>query len=98
MCRYARWGRDYTTHWACLACRHTARFPKGSDPICPRCRAGMIDLGWDFHAPRRRNINQWRKITLLVAAGITFNSCGCHGPGPRPRTLSEAKSQLGRRR
>lgn len=35
---------------------------------------------------------------MLFAAGITFDSCGCNGPGPRPRTLADAKSQLGHRR
>jgi hypothetical protein len=50
----------------------------------------MADLGKDFKAPRRRNAAQWRKIEILVAAGITFDSCGCSGPGPRPDTWREA--------
>jgi hypothetical protein len=35
---------------------------------------------------------------MLVAADITFDSCGCNGPGPRPRTLADAKTQLQQRR
>lgn len=58
----------------------------------------MVDLGRDFHAPRRADDRQWRKVALLVGAGVTFDSCGCTGPGPRPRTLADARSQLGPRR
>lgn len=58
----------------------------------------MTDLGRDFQPPRRADFAQWEKVRLLVAAGITFDSCGCTGPGPRPRTLADAKSELGLRR
>jgi hypothetical protein len=102
MCRYAGpHGCEYKTHYACLACRYTAKHhwtSKDAGPHCPHCRARMDHLGMDFKAPRRRNSNQWRKVAMLIEAGIRFHSCGCHGPGARPRTLSDAKSQLGRRR
>jgi hypothetical protein len=58
----------------------------------------MLDLGKDFKAPRRQNLAQWRKVAMLAAAWITFDSCGCRGPGSRPRTLAEAKTQLQLRR
>jgi hypothetical protein len=54
----------------------------------------MVDLGRDLKAPRRNDIGQWRKIALLWRHGIRFDSCGCGGPGWRPRTLAEAKAQL----
>jgi hypothetical protein len=54
----------------------------------------MIDLGRDFKAPRRADKNQWRKVELLAKNGITFESCGCTGPGYRPRTLAEAKMDV----
>jgi hypothetical protein len=57
----------------------------------------MIDLGYDFRVPRRADTNQWRKVALLVENGIRFRSCGCCGPGYRPRTLAEAKAALQRR-
>lgn len=100
MCRYAV--HPAKTHWACLPCRWTSKHPTRwaceDGPHCPRCRSRMVDLGRDFHAPRRADTNQWRKVAMLFAAGITFDSCGCNGPGPRPRTLADAKSQLGHRR
>lgn len=96
MCRYIL--HPVKTHFACLPCRYTAKHPPWTEPACPRCRTTMIDLGRDFKAPRRGNTLQWRKIATLAAAGITFDSCGCTGPGPRPRTLADTKSQLGQRR
>lgn len=67
-------------------------------PDCPRCGDLMVDLGRDFHAPRRRNVGQWRKVELLVARNVRFDSCGCTGPGARPRTLADAKTEFGLRR
>lgn len=58
----------------------------------------MVDVGRDFKAPRRANTAQWRKIEMLVEAGIEFDSCGCSGPGYRPRTLSDAKTEMKQRR
>ena len=99
MCRYS--DHDYRTHYACLACRHAAKFGRSVKPRCPTCQVEMVDLGRDFAAPRRLDSAQWRKITLLVAAGVRFDSCGCDGPGPRPRSLGEARHPImgpGRRR
>ncbi|MFI7608729.1 hypothetical protein ACIBTV_26775 [Micromonospora sp. NPDC049366] len=108
MCRYAF--ARYKTHFACLADRRTAKHPPGAAPRCPDCREPMVDLGRDFHAPRRADGRQWRKLALLVAAGRRavdgryradgplFDSCGCAGPGPRPTTLADAKTLLRRRR
>jgi hypothetical protein len=100
MCRYSM--HPSKTHFACLPCRFTAKhwgaYWREPNVHCPHCGGLMIDLGHDFKAPRRGNECQWRKVDMLVAAGITFDSCGCNGPGPRPKTLSDAKSQLHRRR
>lgn len=92
MCRYAM--NPYKTHWACPPCRRTGKHPDWVSPRCPACDRPMADLGRDFHAPRRRDAGQWRKVELLVAAGIRFASCGCTGPGGRPRTLADAKREL----
>ncbi len=98
MCRYAL--HPVKTHYACLRCRNTEkRWPMPDrQPACWRCSGPMVDLGRDFAAPRRRNTVQWRKVALLAAAGITFDSCGCGDPGDRPRTLGDAKTRLRLRR
>jgi len=54
----------------------------------------MLDLGRDFAAPRKKADAQWRKLEILVAAGLRFDSCGCAGPGARPRTLGEARHPI----
>lgn len=101
MCRYGM--STYKTHFACLPCRYSAKHPPRYTadaplPACPHCREPMVDLGRDFHAPRRTDVRQWRKVAMLVRAGIRFDSCGCTGPGPRPATVGEARRQMGMRR
>lgn len=91
MCRYS--DHNYRTHFACLACKHTAKFPRSAAPRCPTCRQMMVDLGHDFAAPRKEAADQWEKIRILVSAGLRFDSCGCDGPGPRPHTLGEARAE-----
>jgi len=86
----------YRDHWACLLCRRSVKDYLPQD--CRRCRQPMIRMGRDFHAPRHADLAQWRKLEILAAAGLLFFSCGCSGPGQRPRTLADAKSQFGRRR
>ncbi len=49
----------------------------------------MHNLGKDFKPPKQINVKQWQKVERLFEAGITFHSCGCQGPGPRPSTLHE---------
>lgn len=90
MCRYAL--HPTKSHWVCLPCRRTA---KSYGAIrCSSCRADMHDFGYDFRVPRRADSNQWRKVELLFANKIRFRSCGCSGPGYRPRTLADAKADL----
>lgn len=95
MCRYAC--HEYKTHYACFPCRFTAKYEQycgSATKECPHCRGRMIDLGRDFKAPRRADKNQWRKAELLFGNKIRFRSCGCSGPGYRPRTLADAKADL----
>jgi hypothetical protein len=100
MCRYSM--HPSKTHFACLPCRFTSKHWgarwREVNVYCPHCGELMVDLGRDFKAPRRQSVSQWRKVEMLAAAGITFDSCGCSGPGSRPKSLSDAKSQLHTRR
>lgn len=45
----------------------------------------MADMGLDFAPPKMRDAKAWAAAETLVEAGITFHSCGCSGPGYRPR-------------
>ncbi|MCL4683107.1 MAG: hypothetical protein KJZ92_17800 [Rhodocyclaceae bacterium] len=49
----------------------------------------MTNMGLDFHRPRKSDDREWRKIEALVARGVHFSSCGCSGPGFRPRRLAD---------
>lgn len=54
---------------------------------CPGCGGGLTFMGRAFRAPRREDLDQWRKVELLVRNGFTFYSSA----GRFPETLSEAK-------
>jgi ribosomal protein L34E len=65
-------------------------------PTCPECKQPMHNMGLDFKAPKKTDLEQWQKVRRLYAAGFTFASCGCGGPGERPRRLRELPEFLRR--
>ncbi|GII05251.1 hypothetical protein Pta02_72590 [Planobispora takensis] len=36
----------------------------------------------------------WRALNAVLYAGLDFHSCGCNGPGFRPRTPREVRERL----
>lgn len=106
MCRYGF--HKYKSHYACFTCRKVFRVrpfdewasesvrngEAAHEVLCPDCRAAMTDMGLDFKAPPKRNVKQWKKVELLRNAGVGYSSCGCSGPGYRPKTLSEVPAFL----
>ncbi|WP_224364266.1 hypothetical protein [Hyalangium versicolor] len=104
MCRYAMYG-PYKQHYACFQCRKAFKWPldarqrppKEQSPEavkCPQCGEPMAGMGLDFRPPRQRDTRQWQKVELLFLRGYTYHSCGCGGPGYRPRTLREVREFL----
>lgn len=89
MCRYG--GTFYKTHMVCLPCRRSVKAHNGGAVRCPECRAGMLDAGRDFATPRRGDTRAWRALEALLRGGVTFYSCGCYGPGARPRSSAELR-------
>lgn len=92
MCRYA-FGH-YKPHFACFRCRkafkrrHRSEVDPGGDEHparCPECGEPMAELGLDFQAPPQSKRKQWEVLETLWEVGETFHSCGCGGPGYRPR-------------
>jgi len=55
-------------------------------------------MGLDFAAPKRRDAKAWQLLEKLFVVGITFHSCGCGGPGYRPRKARERREFLERTR
>ena len=98
MCRYALIGREYLTSYACIPCRHVAQFPapfldRPTAYRCPQCQSSLTHMGRDFQAPRKRNASGWVAVAAVIAQGKNYDSCGCNGPGPRPRTSAEVRQQ-----
>jgi len=89
VCRYIT--APYKTHFVCIDCRWVAKHHEGTDPACPKCREPMWRAGRDFHAPRKRNHAAWAAVALVAASGKRYDSCGCDGPGYRPRTKAQAR-------
>jgi hypothetical protein len=46
----------------------------------------MAEMGLDFKPPAARSARQWSVLQSLWVVGETFHSCGCGGPGYRPRS------------
>lgn len=103
MCRYGE--ASYKEPFACFDCRKSFKqmsyfeIPEHQRPthrherivLCPQCGCVMADIGHDFKAPPMRDLRQWEKVRLLFEGGATFHSCGCGGPGYRPKKLSEVE-------
>ncbi|MFC4562041.1 hypothetical protein ACFO4E_09255 [Nocardiopsis mangrovi] len=53
----------------------------------------MTDAGPDLAVPPRRDTRAWRALEATLRAGITFHSCGCGGPGYRPRTWPQVRER-----
>ncbi|MFY7952283.1 MAG: hypothetical protein ACOVT5_07230 [Armatimonadaceae bacterium] len=97
MCRYGNYG-PYKNHYACFSCRKAFKrlqeyeWPDHLRPVegeavpapCPECRQPMADMGLDFKPPKQRDVEHWAVVEFLFRKGITYNSCGCGGPGYRP--------------
>jgi hypothetical protein len=92
MCRY---GTTYKHHYVCLACRSSAKheWSPSHEHVCPRCRAVTIDAGYDLAVPPKRDESGWKALEATLRAGITFLSCGCGGPGFRPRTSAQVRAR-----
>lgn len=93
MCRYSTirsWSGRYKDHYACLSCKQT--FKSDIPRPCNSCGKNMVSMGLDFKPPRKTNDTQWQKIRILYEKGLTFHTCGCTGPGYRPKSVGEAKT------
>uniref|UniRef100_UPI00402B6970 hypothetical protein n=1 Tax=Methylomonas sp. PHL2-19 TaxID=3438878 RepID=UPI00402B6970 len=87
----------YLFPFVCFKCRKSFRKPHSLDVrLCPQCSTPMTMLGRKFHAPKKTEAMQWKKIQLLAAHGFLFQSIYIPSPAggsqvvPYPRTLKEA--------
>lgn len=95
MCRYS--DKPYKYTFACFTCRRVFKKDEHASregAVCPNCGEALAWMGRDFQAPRQRDIKAWAVVKELWQAGIRFNSCGCGGPGWRPRTKRDTRKYL----
>ena len=105
MCRYAHY--SYKPHLACFDCRktfkrrHLADIQRGAtDSVaakCPQCQGLLANMGLDFKSPPASDYKAWQHLRSLYAAGITYHSCGCSGPGYVPATTAALATYLAER-
>jgi hypothetical protein len=78
--------------YACFACRVSfKRGDQAETATCPTCGGPLRPMGWSFHAPPKRDAEQWSKVQLLYAEGFRFNSSGEFGFQPLPERLRDVK-------
>ncbi|WP_399089521.1 deoxyxylulose-5-phosphate synthase [Streptomyces sp. BBFR2] len=86
------------TSYVCLPCRASYKlpYPKRYDRerICPHCAKPLIHVGSAFAAPKKRDADAWRVLSVLLNSGVGFHKSCCGGPGYRPRTLREVRERL----
>ena len=66
--------------------------------LCPECSTPMIDMGLDFKAPRKTEVQAWEVLRLLAQQGFTFHGCGCFVGFRPPKTLGQVPQWLARHR
>jgi hypothetical protein len=105
MCRYAI--GNYKPHLACFRCRKVYRRRLAHDvghhgpskpPVCPECAGPVANMGLDFKTPPQDDKKRWQLAEELWTIGETFHSCGCSGPGYRPRDMPAYRAYLVERR
>jgi predicted amidophosphoribosyltransferase len=97
-----RHARSFLFPHVCLACRKSFKKPASPSPRpCPECAQPLVQLSRKFKAPRVRDIDQWKKVALLIEHGFLFYS-HYERRGPMayrveyPRTLAQAHDFIAR--
>jgi len=96
-------GPEYRVAHACFACRKSFKIaPRPAaaparEPACPGCGKALSWMGRTFKAPRRSDVEQWRKVEALWNAGFRFHSYRSHpGAEPLPDRLREVEDFIRR--
>jgi hypothetical protein len=66
--------------------------------VCPDCSRPMVDMGLDFRAPPKDDVEAWLIMRALHENGVTFHSCGCYVGFKPPQSLREVPEWLKRHR
>ncbi|MEU6444458.1 hypothetical protein [Streptomyces sp. NPDC047046] len=88
----------YKQHHVCVRCRLSFKrhVTRRAQP-CPRCGAGLVRAGHDFAPPPRRDRRAWSVVSVVLAAGLSYegrDGCGCgREPKYRPRTRAALRAR-----
>jgi RNA polymerase subunit RPABC4/transcription elongation factor Spt4 len=67
-------GPDYLVAHACFGCRKSWKLAEENTAICPDCGNAVHWMGRAFKAPKKSDIEQWKKVETLWQAGFRFLS------------------------
>lgn len=87
-------GPDYLVAHACFHCRKSFKIRpvRKASANCPHCGGLLNFMGRSFRAPKRRDLDQWKKVQRLHQAGFRFFSYRSV-PGPSlPSTLADVEA------
>ena len=84
MCRYLQ--HPAAPSFVCLSCRTSSH-----ERVCVRCVRPQRHVGRDFATPKRSDVQGWEAVAAVLTAGYNYDSCGCNGPGWRPKNRSELR-------
>ena len=79
--------------FACFDCRVAMKRDQDEETIiCPTCEGTMYAMGWSFHAPKKRETDQWKKVQWLFAEGFRFFGSGWGKGVPLPDKFQDVKN------
>jgi hypothetical protein len=54
------------------------------DVLCPQCAQPMANMGLDFRAPKKTEVEAWKVLDFLYERNFAFRGCGCDAGGYIP--------------
>ena len=67
-------GPDYLVAHACFCCRKSWKLPEKAKGVCGECGKLLHWMGRAFKAPKKSDVEQWKKVEALWRAGFRFFS------------------------
>jgi hypothetical protein len=97
----SRAGRYLVAH-ACFDCRKSVKLDANptkaaESRVCPSCGGELHWMGRSFTAPKKADVEQWKKVAALWNAGFRFHSYRSHPDAEKlPEKLRDVADFLSR--
>lgn len=83
----------YTIAHACFSCRKSFKVANTNGPRCPDCTGSLHLMGRSFKAPKKSDVDQWKKVEKLWNAGFRFWSYSSYpNAEPLPERLRDVEA------